>query len=597
MVDTTQFDLSQISDLVSRNKISDKRKRNEMMRLGTSDPNSFAMQNQQQIQQAQQPSEFWGAGRKEASNQNPDLAAANMVGGLYNLGGTYNYYGDKDTSTAQFGTKGYQTKDLGKGSYDILGQSGQSLGTGYGSVANAINAYRKSRYDQDIAAYNASHVPETTGYEGSIFERTGGTAQPEYRDFNDVLSGYLEPAPVYTPYQSRPGGFGVLEDWEVLGQLLNPQNDRFSLSPGAWNATKNYTGDLRRGVPSNKATESITGLNTLFGSSPLIWDGKLLGYSMDPTPSDKSILGYQNPYSAARLDKEGRTQSAAGLSRLYQNPELWKSLGQSINENQFFVPTENAAKLPGWQNKELSEYARQKNGLFGGVFDVLDPILDTIDPLHDKAQDNVTSLLGKDSQKETFNTVAPMVANLFGGWGAMLNAFNSASQGDFAGGALSALSGGSQLGGTGNLTSNIGNQFKSLGLSPELAKTASGFTTSALTNAARGGDIKSSLGAALFGAGSGAAGDALAKATEGTLGDIGSKMLGGAASGGISSLFNKNSPVAGSLYGAMSGGLHGFLNSTSKSGNQFNQKTDDDNRMKAQTLAKLFKSAIKNKVK
>ena len=45
----------QLANSVQQLKISDKRKRNEMMRLGTSNPSAFALTNQPQLQQAVQP--------------------------------------------------------------------------------------------------------------------------------------------------------------------------------------------------------------------------------------------------------------------------------------------------------------------------------------------------------------------------------------------------------------------------------------------------------------------------------------------------------------------------------------------------------------
>ena len=59
---TQQLGLDQIADIVNRQKIGDKRLRNQMMQLGTTDPSSFALQNQQFLQQAQQPQEQMFAG-------------------------------------------------------------------------------------------------------------------------------------------------------------------------------------------------------------------------------------------------------------------------------------------------------------------------------------------------------------------------------------------------------------------------------------------------------------------------------------------------------------------------------------------------------
>lgn len=49
------LDASQIADAVNRQKIGSQRQRNEMMRLGTSDPNAFALQNKRFLQQPEQP--------------------------------------------------------------------------------------------------------------------------------------------------------------------------------------------------------------------------------------------------------------------------------------------------------------------------------------------------------------------------------------------------------------------------------------------------------------------------------------------------------------------------------------------------------------
>ena len=42
---TSQLGLDQIADAVNRQKIGDRRLRNEMIRAGTTDPSSFAVQN------------------------------------------------------------------------------------------------------------------------------------------------------------------------------------------------------------------------------------------------------------------------------------------------------------------------------------------------------------------------------------------------------------------------------------------------------------------------------------------------------------------------------------------------------------------------
>lgn len=118
---------------------------------------------------------------------------------------------------------------------------------------------------------------------------------------------------------------------------------------------------------------------------------------------------------------------------------------------------------------------------------------------------------------------------------------------------------------------------------------AQGMLMNAGANYAKTGDLGAALKSAAFSTVSGAAGNWLGSATAGDLGEIASKALGGAASGGLNSLFTKNSPIEGSLFGAMSGGLYGFLNSTDRSNNTYNRQQDTNNRHTAQAATKLAK--------
>ena len=78
----------QIADAINRAKIGSQRQKNEMMRLGTSDPTSFQMNFNTQLQDQSAPQEFWGAGRKLASNQAPDQETSDFAGAaLPTLGG------------------------------------------------------------------------------------------------------------------------------------------------------------------------------------------------------------------------------------------------------------------------------------------------------------------------------------------------------------------------------------------------------------------------------------------------------------------------------------------------------------------------------
>lgn len=72
------------------------------------------------------------------------------------------------------------------------------------------------------------------------------------------------------------------------------------------------------------------------------------------------------------------------------------------------------------------------------------------------------------------------------------------------------------------------------------------------------------------------------------IGNIASKALGGAASGTLASLFTKNSPIAGSLYGGMSGGLNAYLNSVNANSDPFNKTLA--NTISGLTRKKLFRN-------
>ena len=126
-------------------------------------------------------------------------------------------------------------------------------------------------------------------------------------------------------------------------------------------------------------------------------------------------------------------------------------------------------------------------------------------------------------------------------------------------------------------------------------KIAQNYLLNTAMSYAKSGNLEQALESAAFSTASGVGGSWLADATQGQLGDIVSKALGGAASGGLNSLFSKGSPIAGSLYGAMSGGLHGFLNSTDMQNKTSNQQANDRNLNLARNVTGLAKIMLRNK--
>jgi len=237
------------------------------------------------------------------------------------------------------------------------------------------------------------------------------------------------------------------------------------------------------------------------------------------------------------------------------------------------------------------------NGLLGSF----NQFMNKVDPLNGAIESGVANLLGYDSGLDMVRQIGEPVGNIAGyftggvPWGSIVMGLDNISTGNdqaLLGNVVNgALSYAGSSGAFGDGTSVLGS---GVDLGSTTANTAAGnFLVNSGANYARTGDLENSLKAAAFSTASGAAGNWLGNATQGQLGEIASKALGGAASGGLSSLFAGNSPVNGSLFGAMSGGLHGFLNSTDRSNNTYNQKQNIANRNTAQTATKLAKLFVK----
>lgn len=528
--------LDQIADAINRAKLGNQKHKNEMMRLGTSDPTSFKSQFATQLSEQQQPSEFWGAGRKLAQNQNPDQEINDYVGdALPTLGGQRYYYGnvdysvpeniqssitnagfkpttssinptlynlfgnntpitkfrnqeyykgDIDPSKGQIGTQGYNQQDLGGGKYNILDTTGNSLGIGYKGLEDAIKEINKVN-NPNPPNWDAIH-----------------TNSRMLRPFPDVYSNK-------SPYSA-----GDLDKWEVLGQVLsgyaiphNPTSNRPSIA-----------------LSGNNMSEQILGLNTLFGSQPVIYNNELKGYIMDPTPADESMVGYKDPYTVLREDKSGNTRSAYGLQRQYNDIDTWKNLTTNIDPNQLYVSKENAGNLPGWTNADIAQYHHQSGGMFPQIAQGLGALLQ-------------------------FTPFAPA--------GLALSTLSSLSQGNHLGGVLGAVTGG--LGQAG-VFDKLGNSLgESLGLGKDVGKYFVKGGLGSLSTLAQGGDFKQAL---LSGLGSGIgdyAGENVTGGLSDILGKTRSKIAGAGVSGALKSLFKNGNPIEGAISGGLSSGLGDFL--------------------------------------
>lgn len=108
-------------------------------------------------------------------------------------------------------------------------------------------------------------------------------------------------------------------------------------------------------------------------------------------------------------------------------------------------------------------------GLLGSVFNFLDPILDTIDPMHNKVQTWTTGSKETDGQRPYFETIAPLIIDAFlPGVGSAVGAVDKASTGNWGGAALSALG---AVGGMGGF-SGAGEATQATQATPALSSTA-----------------------------------------------------------------------------------------------------------------------------
>ena len=506
---TQQLGLDQIADVINRQKIGDRRLRNQMMQLGTTDPNAFAMQNKDFLQQAKQPQELMFAG----SNNTP--AAVQQDG--YQL-------------------KGYDDAGL----QSLYNTSPQYKGFDPSYTDSAGKKYFSLEQQDQIEKLGPNFI---------------GGAKTSY-DLNPTQAGGY--------YFSDPWGFSHSVD------KVNP--NQYFVSGDTLNThTRSGTADTFYGLDTSK---DLSGL--LYGK----YNNKE-GLFFNPNKTNiSSLLTPQRNNSAYAEKKGGSLGGFLEKVAKYTDPGFYNVMGGGTDKS-------------FW--KEMDQ-----GGLYNAVFSKLDPILDKVDPLHNPTQDLIADTTGADSQREAFNQIAPSLVNYFVpmGLGYVINAANSANQGDTTGAVTNLASYGagylnSPTTGADGTSTGLYGSGTSLG-SVAADQAAQNFITNAAINtAANGGDVGQAMKSAAFSTASGAAGDWLGKNLNGTLGEIGSRALGGAASGGLNSLFSKNNAVQGSLFGGMSGGLHGFLNSTSRSNNDFNQQTNKQNKQTANNITNLAKTIYK----
>jgi len=314
-------------------------------------------------------------------------------------------------------------------------------------------------------------------------------------------------------------------------------------------------------------------------------------YFADPWGFSHSVSkAGNNKYfvSESTLNEHTRSGTADTWFSLNPNADLsGLQYGQFQGQNGlFFDPTKtNLSSLltPGRNN---SAYADRGHGFFGDFGKIVEPVGNILGAIYSGGVPWGSILVGVDNVASGNEKAA--MGNAING---LVSYGGSQISLGGTGGAPVETAVGSSGAAANSMAGSSGGIF---GSGVSLGSTAANQAAQAMlmnagANYARTGDLENALKAAAFSTASGAAGNWLDSATASSLGEIGSKALGGAASGGLNSLFTKNSPIEGSLFGAMSGGLHGFLNSTNRNNNTFNQETNQNNKQTAQTVAKLAK--------
>ena len=618
------FDQSQIADAINRQKIGSQRQRREMMRLGTTDPSAFALQNQPSLQQAQQPSEFLGAGRKPLppGSDRSLLQAAGL--GLQDTSseGTV-YYGDQDPLKFSWGGRDADDIDLGGGKYNIM-SGGQSVGTGYKSVQDAIRELRlekssvnptkfwksvdslpESVYDLPTWANPMGHYSldqkilnpqkmSAAGYRQNVnyvqpeYYWGSQPQQPQYEQLIDGFSfnnkNYNTQAEAEAARQAAANANisnNATKDWEILGQLLN-----YGTTTGTFND---------RAIGGNNIADPISGLNTLFGTKPIMYDGKLHSYygdlNINPITDKWANQWSSSSKSGGLFNKKvttnwGWDQGNLGMGRQLVNPD-WYSKNAIVRDGKFTLTPEAAKNAPGWLNSDYfnrdqgSGSSTQKLGFLGSVFNFLDPILDKVDPIHNKVQEWTTGSKDTMGQMPYFQTIMPMIMNgFFAGSGSALTAIDQASLGNTKGAIGNAAL--AYLGASGGFDTGLGNIANAA---------ATGATSGAINSWSRGGDLADMFKAAAIGGLSGGVGSGVGQATQG-LNPTLQGFLSEAAKGAVSNLAQPKKILESALISGVGGGLGGMFTSANATPKE-RQSNITTGKNVSNLAAKLFKDRIK----
>jgi len=477
---------------------------------------------------------------------------------------------------ASYGLGDYTKQDIGGGKYNILGADNAVLGVGYKSPGEAAYEIMKANAEKALSqgdrwlptnegGYVNPYALHVEGADNTPEIKEGFRLNPETGYMEKMYSGYayndkpyqtLEEAQraIEQNFQQNPNYFGGgFADWELLGQALGGSTNLPNV---------NEWGNL----PLNSKSENIASDQTLYGSEPVFKDGKLIGYQTDFSPGEDAVktwsdgqgvastgpIGYQAKYGG-----KGHAWQT-GLARKFGDQAAYDELAYTDPETgKSFVPLENAAKIPGWTNVEgFSEQDLQNGGLLHEVFKFVDPILDTVDPMHNKVQKATTGSGETEKQSAYFQTIFPMVIDaIWPGIGTLIGGVDSASRGDAKGVA-------SNIAGYGLGSLLQGSDLTGLGNADAVGKASNAATSGAIKGGVQGGIQTGTLSGAATGALTGAiasginSGVGSATADAGALERAAAQLGSKAAVGGLNAAIRGGDVGQGALTGLSSAAVN-----------------------------------------
>lgn len=598
------FDLSRLDELnsvINASGINDKRRRNQEIQRGLMDPTGFSKDYSATISDFNTQTnlfsdQFSGAGRKLGSNQdwdvqNPDLVklfgstTQRLDDGLY-------YYGDKDpTQSSWFDYKNpgqYTTKDVSPGKYEIFNGDNTSLGYGYKSWADSIKELGMKNAQKYIKYRAGTTIPESYDEYGNIIPAS------------NIASGYYFTGPQQTWNNidwggggggwSQQGGYGYTEtDKSPWTQSYSTQDDvikaldkagYFNVDSKGFYGSPNSLSDLVgaevyaqmlagklpyavdstswRDFGNNRKTNSLSGENAMFGSLPLLFNDKLLGYKDTISPASNGH-GFVNDVTQQILDTNSKTQSNATLSRVYDT-DSFKDYATKLDDKNIFINPEGVSKF-GFKQPESYQFEQQDDdGFLGGLGGLLGTVL-SFTPLAPLGYGLSTiSALESGNPLGAVMSIAGMagigLGDLFGPSGSIMEGIDDVGQLGY-GGSLGGL-GGTELG---NALSKV-SDFT--GINPSSLMSGGAGALNALV---KGGNP---LTAGLTSGLADIFGRSVGQATQSQ--GLG-KLAGFGAGAGLSSLFNKRGVQAGQE------GLNSFMMTNPQINNAAQAKTPEQMQM------------------